>query len=405
VPQCGSKLLREDTLRREDYSPDAPGRMVRALQGYWTYEPNALPPPEKALGLSFGLAKDLEDARGAIGELAGVGRMLPNPHLLIRPFIQREAVSSSRIEGTITRLDQLFLFEAEPDQVAHPADVEEVRNYVLACEHGLKMIREGNPLSLRVIREVHRVLMEGVRGGDKRPGEFRPCDVRLGKHADSWEDSRFVPPAHTTLTPLLRDFERFLNTPSDRPVVVDMALMHYQFETIHPFMDGNGRIGRLLFILLLCERELLPQPLLYLSAYLEQHNDEYRDHLLKVSQRGAWGDWIRFLARGITEQCRDAATRAGRLLDLWRTYQQKVSSQTRTGAAVRLIDLLFTHPFITIPHAATFLGQTYAAAQNNVEKLVKAGILRVKSGTSNPRVFVADRILRLLDKPLTDSQP
>jgi Fic family protein len=328
--------------------------------------------------------------------------MLPNPHLLIRPFIQREAVSSSRIEGTITQLDQLFLFEAEPDQIAHPADVEEVRNYVLASEHGLELIRQGNPLLLRVIREVHQVLMQGVRGGNKRPGEFRPCDVRIGRDGESWEDSRFVPPGHTKLIPILQDFERFLNTPADRPVMVDMALMHYQFEAIHPFMDGNGRIGRLLFTLLLCDRGLLPQPLLYLSAYLEQHNDEYRDHLLAISQRGAWAEWIRFLARGVTEQARDAATRAGRLLDLWREYQRKVGLLTRAGAAVRLVDLVFTHPFITIPNAARFLDQTYPAAQNNVEKLVEAGILKERSGTSNPKIFVAHGILGLLDKPLTN---
>jgi Fic family protein len=388
-------------LRPEDFRPDAPGKLVRSLQGYWTFEPSGLPPPEGALGLNFALARALEDARGAIGELAGVGRMLPNPHLLIRPFIQREAVSSSRIEGTITRLDQLFLFEAEPDQIAHPDDVEEVRNYVLACEHGLERVRAGSQVSLRLIREIHQVLMTGVRGGDKRPGEFRKCDVRIGRHGDSWDQSRFVPAAPTALRPLLRDFERFLNHPSGRPVVVDLALMHYQFGAIHPFMDGNGRVGRLLFTLLLCERGLLPQPLLYLSDYLERHDEEYRDHLLAVSQRGTWGDWIRFLARGITEQARDAATRAGRLLDLWRDYQRQVGSLTRAGAAVRLVDLLFTHPFITIPAAARYLEQTYPAAQNNVEKLVKAGILRERAGKSSPKVFVADAILRLLDEPLT----
>jgi Fic family protein len=227
--------------------------------------------------------------------------------------------------------------------------------------------------------------------------------VRIGKHGESWDESRFIPPAHPALTPILRDFERFLNTPGDRPVMVDMALMHYQFETIHPFMDGNGRIGRLLFTLLLCERGLLPQPLLYLSAYLEQHNDEYRDHLLAVSQRAEWSRWIRFLARGVTEQARDAATRAGRLLDLWRQYQHKVGTLTRAGAAVRLVDLLFTHPFITIPNAADFLNQTYPAAQNNVEKLVEAEILKERSGTSHPKIFVAAEILRLLDEPLTDT--
>lgn len=326
--------------------------------------------------------------------------MLPNPHLLIRPFIQREAVASSRIEGTITRLDQLFLFEAEPDQIKHPADVEEVRNYVLASEHGLKLIQEGHPLSLRLIREVHRVLMSGVRGGDKRPGDFRPCDVRIGRTGENWDDSRFVPPVHSSLTPILRDFERFLNTPGDRPIVVDLALMHYQFEAIHPFMDGNGRVGRLLFTLMLGERGLLPQPLLYLSDYLERHDDEYREHLLAVSQRGAWNGWIHFLARGIVEQARDAATRAARLLDLWRKYQKQVGSLTRGGAAIQLIDLLFTHPFITIPNAAQFLNQTYPAAANNVDKLVEAGIIQEKVGSSNPKVFVASEILALLDQPL-----
>lgn len=378
---------------------------MRSLQGYWTFEPKPLPPSIESLRLDFPLARILAEAERAIGELAGVGRMLPNPHLLIRPFIQREAVASSRIEGTITRLDQLFLFEAEPDQIVHAADVEEVQNYVLASEYGLKLIREGQPLSLRVIREVHGVLMARVRGGDKRPGEFRPGDVRIGRRGDNWDDSRFVPPVHTGLTPLLRDFERFLNTPGDRPFVVDLALMHYQFEAIHPFMDGNGRVGRLLFTLMLGERGLLPQPLLYLSDYLEKHDGEYREHLLAVSQRGTWHDWIRFIARGIVEQAHDAATRAGRLLDLWRTYQQRVGSLTRAGAAVRLVDLLFTHPFITIPNAAQFLEQTYPAAANNVDKLVTAGILRERAGSSFPKVFVADEILRLLDQPLSIDDP
>jgi Fic family protein len=328
--------------------------------------------------------------------------MLHNPHLLIRPFVQREAVSSSRIEGTVTRLGQLFLFEAEPDRITHPADVEEVRNYVLASEHGMDLIRQGNPLSLRVIRDVHRVLMQGVRGGDKRPGEFRPCDVRIGRSGESWDNSRFIPPSHLKLDSLLRDLERFLNTPSQFPIVVDLALVHYQFEAIHPFMDGNGRIGRLLMVLLLGERGYLPQPLLYLSAYLEEHDEEYRDHLLAVSRRGAWSGWIRFLARGVTEQARDAATRAGRLLDLWRRYQKVVGSLSRAAATIRLLDLLFAQPFLTVPSAARFLDLTYPAAQKHVERLVEAGILKEMADTSNPRIYVAEEILKLLDQPLTD---
>ncbi|MFO0806536.1 MAG: Fic family protein [Gemmataceae bacterium] len=387
-------------LKPDDFTPDAPGNVVRSTQGHWVYEPHPLPPQEGRLGLDFRLARELAEAERALGELAGVGRMLPNPHLLIRPFIQREAVSSSRIEGTMTRLDQLFLFEAGPDQVGHPEDVEEVQNYVRASEHGLNLIRQGQPLSLRVIREVHRVLMEGVRGGDRRPGEFRPCDVRIGRPSESWEDSRFIPPSHLRLVPILKEFESFINTPSERPAIVDLALAHYQFETIHPFMDGNGRVGRLLMVLMLCERGLLPEPLLYLSAYLETHNDEYRDHLLAVSQKAAWNGWIRFLCRGVIEQARDASMRARRLLELWRRYRDEVGAASRSAAAIRLVDMLFTQPYITVRSAAEYLSQTYAAAQNNVQKLVDATILRPLEGFANPRFFVADAILKLLDQPL-----
>ena len=170
--------------------------------------------------------------------------MLPNPHLLIRPFIRREAVLSSRIEGTVTRLDQLFLFEAEPSEVAYPSDVTEVINYVHALEYGLQKLKEGMPLAWRLLREVHAHLMEGVRGGDRRPGKFRQCGVFIGRSEQSYVEARFVPPCHSELDPLLKDFEKFINVERNLPVVVQLALAHYQFETIHPFMDGNGRVGR-----------------------------------------------------------------------------------------------------------------------------------------------------------------
>ena len=219
----------------------------------------------------------------------------------------------------------------------------------------MELVRSGSPLSLRFIREVHDVLMHGVRGGNKRPGEFRPCDVRIGRTTESWEDSRFVPPTHTALPDILRDFERFLNVPPDLPVVAQVALAHYQFETIHPFMDGNGRVGRLLITLMLCARGCLSEPLLYLSAFFEHHDDEYRRHLLDISRNGTWGEWIRFVARGVIEQGRDAAARAARLIDLLRSYQRRVPK------AIALIDELFASPYITIPTAARVLGKTYPA--------------------------------------------
>ena len=293
-------------MRPKEFAANAPGRLEKAPAGYWTFDPAPLPPDARALGLDFRLACQLSEADQSLGELAGVGRRLPNPHLLIRPFIRREAVLSSRIEGTMTRLDQLFLFEAEPEHVSHPSDVAEVANYVRALEHGLELLKNGLPLCLRVLREVHGKLLEGVRGGQKAPGDFRRCDVMIGRQNQAYHQARFVPPMHTALAPLLREFEKFLNAPGELPVIVQLALAHYQFEAIHPFMDGNGRVGRLLITLMLCERGTLPQPLLYLSAFFEHHEQEYKDRMLEVSRRGAWNDWITFFARGVTEQARDA---------------------------------------------------------------------------------------------------
>lgn len=375
--------------------------MTSAL-GHLTFEPAPLPPPLSALHFDRPLLRTLSEADRALGELAGVGRMLANPHLLIRPFIRREAVLSSRIEGTVTRLDQLFLFEAEPEHVSHPSDVAEVANYVHALEHGLELLRNGMPLCLRLIRAVHDRLLQGVRGGDKGPGRFRPCDVMIGKSADGFGAARFVPPTHTALDPLLRDFEKFLNQGDELPVVVQLALAHYQFEAIHPFMDGNGRVGRLLITLMLCERAVLPQPLLYLSAYFERHDEEYRDRLLAVSQKAAWIEWIDFFARGVAEQARDAARRAGQLLDLATKYRQQVARVARSAAAMRLLDELFASPYITVASAAKAIGQTFSGAQVNVNKLIGAGVLRQVSPQKRNRIYVAAEILRLLDAPLAE---
>jgi Fic family protein len=394
--------LRRKQLRPEEFADDAPGQLVKSPDGYWTFEPTPLPPKPEALGLDLRLACQLSESDQALGGLAEVGRMLPNPHLLIRPFVRREAVLSSRIEGTITRLDQLFLFEAEPEHVSHPSDVAEVANYVHALEYGLELLKQNTPLCLRSIRQVHAKLLEGVRGGEKRPGEFRQCGVMIGRHGQAKDKARFVPPRHTALQPLLRDFEQFLNTPGDLPVVVQLALAHYQFETIHPFMDGNGRIGRLLITLMLCERRVLPQPLLYLSAFFEQHDQEYKDRMLEVSRRGAWKEWIVFFARGVTEQARDAVRRTNQLLDLGKHYQARVAEVARSAAALRLLDQLFASPFITVSGAAVALDLTYQAAQYNVNKLIEAGILREMTGRTTNRVYVADEILKLLDAQTAD---
>ena len=387
------------TLKPKDLRRSAPGAMRRTSDGLWTFVPEPLPPK---LDFTAGLVRRIADAERALGELAGLGAMLPNAYLLIRPFLRREAVLSSRIEGTVTRLDQLLLFEAQPPEAdsAATADVREVLNYVQALDYGLDRLKAGMPLCLRLLREIHERLMEDVRGGEKRPGEFRQCPVMIGRPGQKFDDARFVPPHHTLLMPLLHDFEKFLNAPGELPLVVQLAMAHYQFEAIHPFMDGNGRIGRLLITLMLCERGHLPQPLLYLSAYFEAHNDEYRDHLLRISQRAAWAEWIAFFAEGVAEQSRDAVRRARRLLDLQQVYRKKIQQASQSSSLLILVDQLFASPYITIPGAGRLLEMTHRAAAQNVEKLVAQKILQeLQPARKTRRVYFAPQILELLMTP------
>lgn len=381
-------------MRVEDFQPASPGVLARSMRGHWVYNPNPLPPE---LNYTVDVVQTLSRADQALGALRSFGNLLPNPHLLIRPFVRREAVLSSRIEGTVTQLGQLLLFEADTDQGAPDDDVAEVLNYIDALDYGLAQLSAGVPLCLRLLREVHARLMAGVRGANLRPGEFRGCGVMIGRHGQTFEQARFVPPEADTLPGLLRDFEQFLNTPGSLSVVVQLALAHYQFEAIHPFMDGNGRLGRLLITLLLCARGVLPHPLLYLSAYLEAHGNEYRDGLLAVSQRGEWEEWIRFIAYGVAEQAEDAVSRARRLMDLQANYQRRARAAGRPTPVFDLIDRLFASPAITISGAERLMGVAYTTAQRHVNWLVAERMLREVSGRTRNRVYAAPEIFRLLD--------
>ncbi len=344
----------------------------------------------------------LTDAERTLGELAGVGGMLVNPHLLIRPFIKREAILSSRIEGTVTRLDELLRFEAEPENpISQPDDLEEVLNYVAALDLGLQRLQEGFPLCLRLLKEIHARLMQGVRGSDRHPGEFRRVPVFIGRLGQDYDSARFVPPHHLDLDPLLQHFEQFLNQPGDLPIVAQLALAHYQFEAIHPFEDGNGRLGRLLITLLLCERKVLPQPLLYLSVYFERHDTAYRDHLLAISQRGSWSEWLEFFAAGVTEQARDALIRGRRLMELQQIYRGRMQAASQSSGVLVLVDHLFQAPFITVPGVQKLLKVTHRAASLNVQKLMENGILQeIQPPRKTSRIYYAPEILHLLDAEL-----
>lgn len=385
-------------MRREEFTEAAAGRLIRTPQGYWAFVPNPLPP---ALTPSWELAGQLSEADRALSELAGAARTLPNPRLLIDPFIRREAVLSSRIEGTQASLSDLFAFEASGQIAPQSPDVREVANYVRALEHGLSRLEE-LPISLRLIREMHERLMEGVRGEQMTPGEFRRSQNWIGPPGCTLTHAVFVPPPEAEMKEALYELERHLHQPSPLPPLIRLALIHYQFEAIHPFLDGNGRIGRLLLTVLLCAEGLLPQPLLYLSAFFERHRPEYYRLLLDVSRHGAWSEWILFFLRGVAEQSRDAVKRSTRLLDLWREYRERLQSARSPALLLRLTDELFSYPMLTIARLAERLGVTPRTAQLNVDKLMAAGILIETTGRQRNRVFVAPQIIHLLERHTAD---
>ncbi len=296
------------------------GRLIRTPADYWAYVPNPLPPD---IQWTPGLVAALSEADRALGELAGLGRSLPNPHLLIRPFLHREAVLSSRIEGTRATLSDLYAYEAAQLRLFElPSDVHEVHNYVQALEYGLDRLRS-LPLSLRLIREIHARLMEGVRGELQTPGEFRHSQNWIGSPGCTLNDANYVPPPVDEMHKALHALEGFLYAPSELPPLIRLGMIHYQFEAIHPFLDCNGRIGRLLMTLLLCAWDLLPEPLLNLSAYFEAHRQDYYNLLLDVSQIGTWQEWLSFFLQGVSVQSQDAVVRAQRLQTLRKDYRAR----------------------------------------------------------------------------------
>lgn len=381
-------------MRREDFTSDAPGGIIQSTLGYEAFIPNVLPPE---IPLTWPLVRAMSDADRAVSELAGVARNLPNPHLLINPFLRREAVLSSRIEGTQASLSDLFVFEASERSEAPQSDVEEVVNYIHALEYGLYVIRQGRRISLALLKEMHELLLKGVRGQDKSPGQFRTKQNWIAEGSRRLENARFVPPPVPQMHDALDALEHYIQSPSDLPPLIRLALVHYQFETIHPFEDGNGRIGRLLITLLLCAEGLLPEPLLYLSAYFERHRDEYVDRLLGISQSNEWEDWITFFLTGIAEQGRDGVRRAGRLMELRETYRRRLQEARSSALTLQLTDELFAYPAISIGQAAAHLKVTRRAVDLSLNKLLAEGMLVESTGRQRNRIFVAPAIIQIID--------
>jgi Fic family protein len=379
--------------QRRSAPPKSPGRWIKTLAGYRAFRPDPLPPQ---LTWTPRLVRAMSDADQLLGRLAGEGRRLPNPHLLIRPFVQREAVFSSRIEGTQSTLGELLAAEAGAVVERSPEDLREVGNYVAALEHGIARLKN-LPLSIRLVRELHKKLMTAVRGGHAAPGELRRSQNWIGPPGSNLAQATYVPPPHEEMLEHLGAWEKFLHDEM-LPPLVQTALMHYQFEAIHPFLDGNGRVGRLLITLLLMQRGVLPLPLLYLSAFFEATRQDYYDRLRGVTEDGAWEDWLLYFFNGVARQSEDALSRSERINRQLEQWRERVG-RTGSSIALRLLDVLATNPFITVRKAETQLDVAYNTAATALQRLSKMKVLQQVGEARRDRVFCAGALLDILEEP------
>jgi Fic family protein len=376
-----------------EYNQSPSGNCIRTPQGYWAFVPNPLPPK---IAYSKTIIHKSAEAERMLGELSGTGRVLPNPYLLIAPYIRREAVASSSIEGTQASLNDLFYFEAEGQKEPRVPDVREVKNYVKAMEYGIQRL-EKLPVSIRLIRELHRILMAGVRGEKSTPGEIRKSQNWIGPPGCTLEDATYVPPPVDEMKMCLSDWEKYVHSTLKIPPLIQCAMMHYQFEAIHPFLDGNGRVGRLLVTFYLCERGYLSQPLLYLSGFFEKYREDYYQRLLKVSQKGEWLDWIEFFLQGVVNQSTDAITDAKKILDLHSHYQNLLKSTKKIPqTSHRLIDEMFNNPIVSISGLSKEWALPFNSIKRGVNRLVEVGILQEIENRKRNKLYQAPMLMKLL---------
>jgi Fic family protein len=362
-------------------------------------------PPTPALELS-GLHQQLDRANQGLGRLNGMTSLLPDVRFLLYLYVRKEALVSSQIEGSLSSFTDLLLFENEAVPSVPIEDVEEVSNYVAAMQHGLRRLRGGFPLSLRLIREVHGILLRGGRGANRTPGEFRRTQNWIGGSRPG--NASFVPPSPERLMECLDAFERFLHNEDERrklPILVEAGLVHVQFESIHPFLDGNGRVGRLLITLLLCSKGVLTEPLLYPSLYLKTNRSQYYDLLQRVRTAGAWEDWLGFFLDGIAAAAQEAADTAERTFRLFANDRKKIQELGRAAAsALRVQELMQRNPFVRIRTAAKALKLTIPTVTSALNHLVQLGIVKEVSGKQRDRLFAYSRYVNMVGegtKPLS----
>jgi len=369
-----------------------------AGESFRAFVPNPLPPdpPIKLTERDHDL---LEKANRALGRLDGIATQLPDISLFLYFYIRKEAVLSSQIEGTQSSFSDLLLHEEDLAPSVPLEDVQEVSNYVAAMSHGLKRLREDNfPLSLRLIREMHRVLLAKGRGSDKTPGKFRRTQNWLGGTRPG--NARFVPPPPDRVADCMGNLEKFLHDqPRRTPVLLKAALAHVQFETIHPFLDGNGRLGRLLITLILCAEGAISQPLLYLSLFFKQHRQEYYDRLDAVRLKGDWLGWLRFFGEGVEQTAQQAADTVRLILQLFEEDRRRIEGLGRKADSVyRVLALLCRHPIMTIPNAADLLDLTPPTIRSAVESLEALSIVREITGKQRDRIYLYDQYVKILDE-------
>lgn len=381
-------------MQPTDFTKNAPGRIVRTDRDYYAYVPSPLPPD---IVPDWGLARLVSEADRALSELSGICRHLPNPQILMPSYVRREAVLSSRIENTQTDMEDLFAYEVD-ESVQRAPDVKEVANYVKAMELGLKRLDE-LPICGRLIRELHSTLMDGVRGGHVLPGEFRTTQNWIGPPGCTLNDATFVPPPVENLGDVLSEFERYVNDDrAKEPTLVKCAFMHYQFETIHPFADGNGRVGRLLITLYLCSSGTLSEPLLYLSEFFERYRNDYYRLLLGVSQRGEWREWLEFFLRGVRVQSELASEQATQLVELNQSYRDRLGTKRVPEAALRLVDHIFVNPLVMPSKLVKEWDMPFPTVMKGINRLVSLGILTESTQKQRNRVYRATDVVNMLKR-------
>ena len=353
-------------------------------------------PPDPALVLDGPLQQTLEAATLALGRLDAVSMLLPDDTIFLYAYVRKEAVLSSQIEGTQSTLSDLLRFEVEDAPGVPVEDVVEVSNYVAALDHGLRRLSEGFPLSNRLIREIHAVLLSRGRGSGKAPGEFRRSQNWIGGARPG--GAQFVPPPHTAVPDCMAALERFCHADEGMPALIRAALAHVQFETIHPFLDGNGRVGRLLVALLLCDAGALRQPLLYLSLYFKQHRSRYYDLLNRVRLTGDWEEWLAFFLEGVRATAEGAVVTSRRLAETFAADRAAIERNAgrRAGSALRVLDALRARPILSLPEVCNRTGLSFPTAASAMQTLAGQGVVRELTGRPRNRLFCYDRYLSIL---------